>query len=296
MKIQTTSKNNKNTISHEALPVRTQFMIFTLFGDFIIDQGGEVWTKSLVQLMDLLDISERAVRSTLSRMTQKGWLSSEKFGRQSQYSLTQSGKDLLEHGRKRIFEPIIEDWDGQWHIVVYSLPEELRSVRHAFRSQLSWLGFGSLAPGTWVSPHKRTNELKDLINELGITKNVELFNSLHIGPSTPLEFISQCWDLDSIASQYTAFIEKYKTKYQSCINGNKSCMTPEDAFIERFWLTHTFQSFPFKDPNLPKPLLPKNWVGIKARELFDNYHNLLGDLAYQYVKDVLSKNHVIAPT
>jgi phenylacetic acid degradation operon negative regulatory protein len=73
-----------------------------------------------------LDVSEHAARNTLSRMSRKGWLVARKDGRRSQYSLTPRGWSLLVQGEKRIFEPPFREWDGMWHIVVFSLPEKKR--------------------------------------------------------------------------------------------------------------------------------------------------------------------------
>ena len=281
------TKNNLTLTTITALPVRTQFMVFTLFGDYLLEKEEKIWTSDLLHLMGLLDVSERAVRSTLSRMTTKGWLTTQKNGRRSMYSLTEQGRGLLLHGRTRIFEPAIQVWDGRWQMLVYSLPEKLRSTRHTLRTQLSWLGFGSLSPGIWISAHDRKNELEALIVDLEITSCVEIFSSSHMGPSSPQSLVEQCWDLESIASQYEAFIHQFEAEYQNHKNNERDASSPEEAFIQRFWLTHSFQSFPLKDPNLPVELLPNGWVGVQARELFDDYHTLLGSKASQFIDDVL---------
>src|SRR5690349_6334762 len=96
---------DKTPIGHAEVPnVRTQFLIFTLFGDYILPRGGAIWTASLLYLLDLLGVGERAARSALSRMTSRGWLIARKRGRRSQYSLTAQGRALLEQGQRRIFE------------------------------------------------------------------------------------------------------------------------------------------------------------------------------------------------
>jgi PaaX-like protein len=58
----------------EAPNVRAQFLILTLFGDYILPRGGTIWTTSLLALLDLLGVGERAARSALSRMSARGWL------------------------------------------------------------------------------------------------------------------------------------------------------------------------------------------------------------------------------
>ena len=67
---------------------RMQETIFTLYGDYIRHRGGEAWTGNLIELLGLFGVSGQAVRSTLSRMSRKGWLEGREASRFSFYSLT----------------------------------------------------------------------------------------------------------------------------------------------------------------------------------------------------------------
>lgn len=278
---------------HERSSVQTQFLIFTLFGDYILPRSGSIWTTSLLHLLELLGVGERAARVTLSRMARKGWLTAHKHGRRSQYSLTPRGWELLKQGKKRIFEPPLTNWDGLWRTVTFSLPARKRRARHLFRRQLYWLGFGSLAPSTWISPHDRTAELQSLCAELGITQFVEMFSGTHLGTSTDQELVQRCWDLSDLASQYQDFISRHEKEYQECLSyGNgRDSLSPETCFVRRFWLMYDFQSFPLKDPNLPTALLPPDWVGFRARELFDDYHRLLEAPANQFTDTAMGQDY-----
>lgn len=273
----------------ESQPIRTQFLIFTLFGDFVMERGGRIWTSDLLYLMEGLGLSERAVRSTLSRMARKKWLSSRRKGRLSQYSLTAKGRALLEEGGQRIFEPPFTEWDSQWHLVLYSLPEKRRAARHALRTQLTWLGFGRLAPGTWISPHNREKELSGIFSELKIQENVQLFCGQYQGFQPARELVKQCWDLDELANHYQDFIGRYEDEYRECCENHRRGrpLDPQFCFNRRFWLTHEFQGIPLKDPNLPPELLPEDWIGTHGRTLFTNYRELLGTYANQFVDSVL---------
>ena len=275
---------------------RTQFLIFTLFGEYILPRGGTIWTSNLLDLLGLLGISERAVRSTLSRMSRNGWLVAQKHGRRSQYSLTPRGWMLITQGAERIFEAPISDWNGFWHMVVYSLPEKKRRLRHNLRQRLSWYGFGLLSPGAWVSPHNRNAEVKNMCIELGIQKHVELFSCAHLGLSTDQDLVKRCWDIQALATNYQAFITRYQNEYQQCeqlrdagsIPSDQLPISPENCFVRRFWLVHDFQSFPREDPNLPMVLLPPDWIGFAARKLFEDYRALLEPYASQYMDAALS--------
>ncbi len=275
-------------MAREIPSVRTQFLIFTLFGEFILPRGGSIWASSLLSLLNHLNVGEHAARITLSRMSRKGWLATRKEGRRSQYSLTPRGWSLLIQGEKRIFEPPPKEWNGMWHIVVVSLPEKKRSLRHSFRARLPWLGFGQLAPNTWVSPHNRKSEITTLGIELGITNHIEIFSGIHMGPSEDLELVRRCWNLPRLANQYKKFIAKFDKEYASCKTNGHLAQKIDDCFVRRFWLLQNYQQFPRLDPNLPATLLPAGWLGFQARQLFDDYRGILETPANQFVDEIFA--------
>ena len=154
----------------------SQDMIFTLYGDYIRYRGGEAWTGSLIELLSHFDLSSQAVRSTLSRMSRKGWLKGRKVGRNSFYSLTPKCRVLLEEGAKRIFQPRSDPWDGRWHLLFYSIPESKRHLRRKLRRQLLWLGFGTLNNGTWISPRDLRSEVETVVDALALRPYVGFFS------------------------------------------------------------------------------------------------------------------------
>ncbi len=275
-------------------PVRTQFIIFTLFGDYISPRGGTIWTSDLLYLLELLDVSERAARSALSRMTRKNWLTGHKQGRRSQYSLTARGWGIMEGGERRIFELPFADWDGLWQLVVYSLPEKKRKLRRALYRHLVWLGFGRLAPATWISPHNHKTELESIFDELGIQEYVEVFSGMRMELSSDQALVQNCWDLPGLEAEYRDFIVHYRPEYETCraTENGRLNLSPELCFVRSFWLTHDFQYFPLKDPGLPSVLLSADWVGFTARRLFEDYRRLLGSYANQFVDAVVKEESV----
>src|SRR3990172_8222616 len=97
--------------------IRAQFLIFTLFGEYVVPRGGGAWTAGLLNLLGVLGVSERAGRSTLSRMSQKGWLRSRRNGRHSRYEITLRGQRIVEAGAVRIFEPHRVSSERHFHIL-----------------------------------------------------------------------------------------------------------------------------------------------------------------------------------
>jgi phenylacetic acid degradation operon negative regulatory protein len=60
------------------------------------------------------------------------------------------------------------DWDGDWLVLVTTVPEHHRNLRHRLRTALGWAGFDSMAPGVWISPHpSHAPEVRQVLASLG---------------------------------------------------------------------------------------------------------------------------------
>ncbi|MFQ5592928.1 MAG: PaaX family transcriptional regulator C-terminal domain-containing protein [Anaerolineae bacterium] len=269
--------------------MRSQDKVFTLYGDYLRFREEPVSIDSLITLLGQLDLSEAAVRSVLWRMTRKGWLTMDRSGPKSFYCLTDKGRKLLEEGEQRIYHPPRnKPWDSSWYLIAYSIPEDRRRLRDRLRVRLLWLGCGALTSGVWISPHNIRDEVEDIATSLDITGHIEVFCAQHLGFSDVHDLISQCWDLPAVNARYAAFIEKYRPEYERCQAGIHSDggLLPAECFVHRFMLVHEYREFPFLDPYLPRELLPEDWRGDEAVELFRAYHELLTDRAEVYVDQV----------
>ncbi len=268
--------------------LRTQFIVFVLFGDIIVPSGGWVWTRSLLQMLSVLGVSERAARSTLSRMRRKGWLKPERDGRHSLYTLTARGRHITDEGSARIFEPRRRDWDGQWHMVVYSLPEHKRKLRNDLRKRLAWLGYGRLAPGTWISPHNRRVEVDNMLGDLDAHHYAQMFSGLRLANGDDRDIVERCWDLKGLNQQYARFVARWEPQYDRCAAAlvRGAGPSPAECFGQRFWITQEYSPFPRQDPNLPDVLLPAGWLGEKAAEVFNGYRGLLHARMSEFIESV----------
>lgn len=273
-------------------PSRTRYLIFTLFGDYLFPREGWAWTGSLIRLLELLGVSNQAVRSTLSRMCRQGWLKAQRHGRHSLHALTPKARHLLEEGTHRIFEPRTRHWDGNWCVVVYSLPEKKRDLREALRRRLSYLGFGSLAPGTWVSPHDRHAELESLLDDLKARPYVQCFVGRWVGHLSNAELVARCWNLEHLNRQYRAFLRRWRPKLERMAKqfASRDGVAAHRSFVERFWIIHEYSAFPNRDPNLPVELLPAGWLGDEAARVFQHYREMLTESANAFI-DATLKEH-----
>ncbi len=272
--------------------IRTQIVIFTLFGDYVVPLGETAWTSGLLDLLGLLQITERAARSTLSRMTQKGWLTSKRVGRYSQYALTGAGQRVVEGGGVRIFEPRSKGWDNLWHMVVYSIPEKKRRMRDRLRQKLGWLGFGYLAPGTWISPNDRAEDVLSELEDLGATGYAQYFSGMKLRFASQQDIVDRCWDLHTLNQEYQQFLAEYEPGYRRAVRKDGN-LDPAESFVQRFWLTIDYLQFPRRDPNLPPALQPKDWRGTKASQMFQDYHDLLKQPSDGFVREVLGTDPLL---
>lgn len=263
---------------------RPQSMMFTLFGDYIMHRGGEVWVGSLIKIAAEFGLSQQAVRSALSRMSQKGFLKVRRVGNRSYYGPTARTRQLLEEGERRIFVRRTGPWDHRWRILVYSIPEHKRDIRAELRKQLAWLGYGPLSSGSWICPHDVEADVRALIARLGIEQWVELFSAVHQGPSNDRELAARCWDLEGINRRYRAFIDRWQPVFNDL--RRRTDVTDAECFVQRFLLIHEYRKFFFIDPDLPPELLPDVWYGHAARELFHTYHQFLAEGANRYFDSV----------
>jgi phenylacetic acid degradation operon negative regulatory protein len=135
------------------------------------------------------------------------------------------------------------------------------------------------------------SDVEQMVNALGISHYVEFFAGSHCGFSSGEGILANCWNLKQLNRYYADLIARYKPLYREYKARLKSndCPEPEECFIQRFLLIHEYRSSPYVDPNLPLELLPDDWLGGRAAELFQLLRDLLTREAESYVDSVFTK-------
>src|ERR1700750_759562 len=148
----------------------------TFFGAFLRRLGGWIAVADLIALMGELGLDAQAVRSSVSRLKRRGVIESERRDGAAGYRLTAHGEAILRAGDARIYgRPSAGDG---WLLVVFSIPEARRALRHRLRSGLAGLGLGTVAPGVWIAPSHLRDEVERLV--AGIDR-VDLFAADPLG-------------------------------------------------------------------------------------------------------------------
>jgi phenylacetic acid degradation operon negative regulatory protein len=264
--------------------VKARSLVFDLFGDYLRYRGGEVRLRQLITLLGYVDVPEPTARVAAARMRQEGWLTSRKAGRETVLALTAAAWETLDEGRERIFGRASGPWDGQWHMVIYQVPESERGLRERLRKRLAWLGFGPLTASVWVSPHDLAGQVRAAFDDQPAVQ-LDVFRSRTGGTAADRDIAARAWDLPALDADYQAMLSRYRPRLASYRTGD---MPGPAALAERMRLIHDYRRFPFRDPDLPPELLPADWHGRQAHETFLAAHGLLRSPAERAVDDVLT--------
>jgi phenylacetic acid degradation operon negative regulatory protein len=257
--------------------VRARSALFTLFGDVVRPAGGDAWLSTLTTCMGALGFTPEATRTALHRMAAEGWVEPSRVGRYAVYRLTPQGVDRLEEAAARIYRLRAVEWDGRWRLLV--CPGAARGGDQAsFHRSLRWMGFGRLSGEVWVSPHAHGERLRRL---LGDHSYGDAFRFLATGPVERAEdarIVNVAWDLAELRAAHAEFIDRW--------GAVTAPDDPRDAFTTRIQLVHHWRSFLFLDPGLPGALLPADWLGETAAQVFRTLYQSVEDAAWQYYEQL----------
>ena len=252
-------------------------LILSLYGLYARDEGNWLSVASLIALMSDLGVDSPAVRSSVSRLKRRGVLEPASRGGQAGYALSPGSLAVLREGDRRIWsQPRATAADG-WLVVVFSVPESMRERRHALRSQLSRLGFGTAAPGVWVAPATLYDETLRSLDEAGLTAYTEFFRGDYLGAGDVAARMREWWDLDQLTSLYADFCDAWRP-----VARRRTAWSPASAFASYVPMLTSWRRLPYLDPGLPLEHLPATWPGIEAGELFASLDARLRDDAHTH--------------
>lgn len=277
-----TSLDQLITRFHQQTPIRVSSLIITLYGDSIEPHGGTVWLGSLIKLLEPMGINERLIRTSIFRLTKEGWLSAEKVGRRSYYSLTGTGRRRFEKAFKRVYSSSVPAWDGSWCLVVLS--QLSLDMRKQVREELEWQGFGAIAPTVLAMPRGDRVDIMATLQELGALEDSILFetHSQDLLASKALRMqVRESWNIDELGEHYREFITLFRPLWQA-LRENEA-VQPEDCFLARTLLVHEYRKLLLRDPQLPDELLPGDWEGRAARQLCQNIYRRIYAKAEQWL-------------
>lgn len=269
-------------------PLRSRSLLFDVYGAFVRDLGNWIAVADLVRLLGAVGVDEQAVRSSVSRLTRKGMLVRDVRAGQVGYSLSGRALEVLAEGDVRIFDRMeparLEDG---WALATFSIPEEVRAERHQLRTRLTWLGYGNLGAGVWIAPRRILERTLETVAALGLQRYVDVFAAHYAAFDDLPALVARCWDLDQLREAYRSFVAEYAPMLERW-RRREPGRAPEQAFGDFIAVLHEWRKLPYLDPGLPPELLPDDWEGTTAGELFADLTARLEDAATAFVREVVS--------
>ena len=79
-------------------------LLMTILGEYVMPDGGEVWTQPLLEALAGLGVRDKTARQTIERVHERGWLDRTRVGRQTRWHITpaiirQAGMTSEQHRR-----------------------------------------------------------------------------------------------------------------------------------------------------------------------------------------------------
>ncbi|NUP47775.1 MAG: PaaX family transcriptional regulator [Catenulispora sp.] len=240
-----------------------QSLMLTFLGIHVLGRGLAVSSGSVIDVLGRVGVTEEAARSTLTRMVGRELLERHRRGRKMYFALTPRAAAVLQDGHDRVWRRGAAnlDWDGQWTLVGFSLPEAWRRERHDLRSRLTWSGFGPLQSGLWVAPG--AVDAGALLADLGLDAHLRIFRGTVLKPTEVSTVLETAFDTAAIAAAYRAFLERWDAK-----DAGEAGDPGADALGSQLLLHTDWLELVRNDPFLPAEHLPPDWPAIRAQELF----------------------------
>lgn len=274
-----TTDNPGATPGRTRTEIQPRQLITTLLGLYARAEQNWLSVAAIITLMADLDVQSPAVRSSISRLKRRGTLVAQRQDGAAGYAPSASTLLVLAEGDVRIFDRKRAVQEDGWVLVVFSIPESERDKRHALRSSLTRLGFGTAAPGVWVAPGNLARETRETLQRRGLDGYVDLFAAEHLAFGDLHAKVAQWWDLDALDGFYAEFRRRYGPVHDRAA---ATRMGAREAFSAYVPMLTQWRRLPYLDPGLPLPLLPTGWAGVRAGELFDELNQLLRAPAHEH--------------
>jgi phenylacetic acid degradation operon negative regulatory protein len=268
----------------QARSTQPRALIVTIYGLYAREAGGWLSVGALIKLMAELGVEESAVRSSISRLKRRGILVAEKTNGTAGYGLSDHARGILLEGDRRIFERPRAGTDDGWLVAVFSVPESERDKRHQLRSRLSWLGFGTVASGVWIAPAHIEPEVRDVLANGRLTDYVDLFRAEYLAFRPARDQVAAWWDLGGLESMYADFVAAYRpvlTQWRRRRRDDDAA-----AFADYVQVLTHWRRLPYLDPGLAPHLLPADWRGSQAADIFFELNDRLAPPAHRHVASV----------
>ena len=269
--------------------ISARSVLVTVLGDSVLPVTKTLWLSSLFELTEPFGFSERLVRTSMFRLVAEGWMTNERVGRRSRYSMTLLAVRESEDADHRIYRMDPRNWDGSWTFAVVETPSISASERDRIVKHLRWHGFVAVGRGLMASPTVGLSSLRELLHlvqpvaavPIGVWEFDELNSLVEQG------YFARFFRLAEIETAYSRFLSRYEPWSSHDIEA----ATPLEAYALRTMLVHELRRIRLRAPDMPAELLPPGWIGDRAYHLAAGLYRRLSPGAAQVLSEILEVDY-----
>ena len=157
-----------------------------IFGKYTVDlswpvAGKTVNKKRVKYEIQMPGINSRDISRTLWQLRRTKLLEFREEGKMVKIVLTESGrKRVLSY---QLDEMVIKEpkrWDGDWHIVVFDIPEKKKAARNALAEKMRQLGLVLFQKSVWIYPYSCKDEIDFIAKVFEVEKYVHYIETKSI--------------------------------------------------------------------------------------------------------------------
>ena len=272
--------------------ISARSVLVTVLGDSVLPVTKTLWLSSLFELAAPFGFSERLVRTSMYRLVSEGWVSNERVGRRSRYSMTLLAVRESEDADRRIYGPQSGTWDGSWTFAVVDTPDMPTPERDRVTRHLRWHGFVALGRGLLASPSTTVASLRELLHlvepavavPIGRAELDDLDRLVDVG------YFADAFRTDDTQQAYQVFL----TRYEPWLSRDPASVAPTHAYGLRTMLVHEFRRIRLRAPDVPAALLPPDWIGNDAYRLAADLYQRLSPPAARALGEILEVDYPAA--
>lgn len=262
-------------------------LLVTVFGDALRPRGSAVAVRSLATLLAPLDVTERSVRTSLTRLAGDDLVVARRRRNRSFYAVHPNAAPIFERAEERIYHPPHREWDGMWTLVVVDGGVGEARQRARLRRELELSGLGTIAPNVMASPVASAQTVQEVADHVGLRDALLVTRAetvSAVGFISDADLAERCAPLDLLAERYDEVVGWFTPVADALARGIEP--TPQEAFTVRLLLVATYRRVVLADPMLPAVMLPGSWSGGGAYVLVGGIYRRVYGASERWVTEV----------
>lgn len=182
---------------------------------------------------------------------------------------------LLSKARRKMIKPDNKVFyngskgNRRWTMILFDIPERNKKIRDILRYKLKNLGFGMMQGSVWVRPNDVTAEIRRIIRNKNLQWQVKVL-SFNMAPADEREIVHRIWKMEKLNEDYRRFVKKTIKRFKKIkafsFHNDKLLLVALDL-LSRITEKEYLMLF-VKDPQLPSGLLPREWNGKRAYNIY----------------------------